>query len=106
MLIAAHPCLTDTAISTINIYEVGFNQNNIEQTIQVFPNPSKGKVSLILNFSDMADLVLYNSAGQSVFNEMGISRYKIIDLGHLAKGIYNLQLKTNDKLFNKKLILK
>ena len=53
----------------------------------------------------MADLVLYNLAGQSVFNQMGISSYKIIDLGHLAKGIYNLQIKTNNKLFNKKLIL-
>lgn len=105
MLIAAHPCLTDTVISTINIYEVGLNQNNIEQTIQVFPNPSKGKISLILIFSDMADLVLYNLAGQSVFNQMGISSYKSIDLGHLAKGIYNLQLKTNNKLVNKKLIL-
>ncbi len=105
MLIAAHPCLTDTAISTINIYEVGLNQNNIEQTIQVFPNPSKGKISLILIFSDMADLVLYNLAGQSVFNQMGIGSYRSIDLGHLAKGIYNLQIKTNNKLFNKKLIL-
>jgi hypothetical protein len=36
---------------------------------------------------------------------MGISRNKIIDLGHLAKGIYNLQIKTNNKLLNKKLIL-
>jgi len=105
MLIAAHPCLTDTTISTINIYEVGLNQNNIEQTIQVFPNPSKGKISLILNFSELTDLVLYNLAGQSVFNQMGISRNKIIDLGHLAKGIYNMQLKTNNKIFNKKLIL-
>ena len=106
MLIAAHPCLTDTAISTINIYEVGFNQNNIEQTIHVFPNPSNGRIRLILNLNDMADLVLYNLAGQSVFNQMAISSYKIIDLGHLAKGIYNLQIKINNKLFNKKLILK
>ena len=81
-----------------------------EDRLRVYPNPLK-KGMLIVSFKDEGNLntslEVKDMAGKTVF-----VKYKIdpgtdkteLDLGHLPNGVYFVQLTTDKKVYNKKLI--
>ena len=73
------------------------NENNIN-AFNVYPNPSKGKVTLSMYLPNTSDMkaIIYNSLGQTVFNNTYLARSGTtsidFDLAHLTSGIYFLKV--------------
>ena len=84
------------------------NDTEVLENIAIYPNPSKGKITLsnIKNI-DLKSAKIYNVLGRLVKDipvEKGVSKLNI-DLSHLSKGIYLLSLKSADKSTTKKLVI-
>lgn len=85
------------------------NENEILENISVYPNPTKGKITLsnIKNI-ELKSAKIYSVLGslvKEILAEDGVSNLEI-DLSQLNKGIYLLNLKSADKSATKKLIIK
>ncbi|MCK4568908.1 MAG: T9SS type A sorting domain-containing protein [Bacteroidales bacterium] len=109
----AEGCQSDTGVTVIFDYDYcfGIGENEHSLNANVFPNPSTGKIMI----------EVYDVSGPvevQVFNILGELRYRDgfkasadghlnqeIDLSALAKGIYLLQIHTNDGLMTAKLII-
>jgi len=84
--------------------------NAISNTV-VVPNPSKGSFELRYSVSEKTDVMvkIFNLQGQLVYtqNYAGVSGKLSakIDLSREAKGVYNLQIITNGKVTNQKVLI-
>ncbi|RLD68163.1 MAG: hypothetical protein DRI84_00490 [Bacteroidetes bacterium] len=73
-------------------------ENENDYKIKVYPNPSKGLITVDIkgNVKDKIELTLYNAQGQLVYNKSidYSSSHKLIkiDIRNLAKGVYTLRL--------------
>ncbi len=92
-------------LSNLFIYE----ENDYD--LEVYPNPAQNEFELIFLLTSIQDIEisLMNSLGQEISkNKIDdfIGQYKkIIDVSYLSKGVYFIQLKTDNEIFNKKIIL-
>ena len=92
-------------LSNLFIYE----ENDYD--LEVYPNPAQNEFELIFLLTSIQDIEisLMNSLGQEIsINKIDdfIGQYKkIIDVSYLSKGVYFIQLKTDNEIFNKKIIL-
>ena len=79
--------------------------------LAIYPNPSRDLFNISFTSDDVQDLRvrILNLIGEELVNEdlqQFIGEYtKQIDLTNNAKGIYFLEIETNDGIINKKLIL-
>jgi hypothetical protein len=87
--------------------DLSLSENKQAQSIQLVPNPSKGKFELIGKEMDQADVFFVNSLGQSTaVVEITRSEYNIsFDCSTLASGIYFVQVTRNGKVEMKKLVI-
>lgn len=113
----------------MNIHPLGFGFNNInsyiakfspvvlssdsfaENTIQIYPNPSNGIVTISGgNLSkEKHQLAIYNELGQQVYNKnMALFNEYTINLSHLSKGVYFITLQSEESNLkqSEKLIIK
>lgn len=66
--------------------------------VSIFPNPNNGNFQIITNGEgQVKEVVIYNIIGEQVyykkFNELNLS----VDLTHLDKGLYMIQIINNDE---------
>ena len=79
--------------------------------LAIYPNPSLDIFNITFTSENIQDLKvrIVNVIGEKLINEdleQFIGAYtKQIDLTNNAKGIYFLEIETNDEIINKKLIL-
>jgi hypothetical protein len=77
----------------------------------VYPNPSQGKTTLKaqLAIAQPYNISVIAQDGRIVWNQSGVAQtdrnYFNLDLTHLSKGIYTLQVQSKDKQYSEKLIL-
>lgn len=92
------------------VFDIGIEELNGLSLMNVYPNPATDAISLDLNFAKAQSIQinLLNIAGQVVYTEalnQTVGAYQQqIDLNEKAKGIYHLQIITNDGIINKKII--
>ena len=74
--------------------------------ILIYPNPTAGNIE-IYNIDKEVTVNVLNSLGQLVFEKMIYSENNKaqLNLSELSNGIYHLWLKTDEKSYNKKLII-
>lgn len=78
---------------------------------EVYPNPFSGQTSIFLSLesSSNVDLTVVNAIGQVVLNKnFGILNGKNnldFDASQLTKGIYSLQINTNNKIITKRIVV-
>ena len=104
------PCIADTAFFYVENITTGINEikNN---TIDIYPNPSRDVFNISFTSETVQDLKvrILNVVGEVIISEdldQFIGEYtKQINLHENAKGIYFLEIETNDGVVNKKLIL-
>ena len=99
-----------TASPTIAVVDAGIVEANGNVLLNIYPNPTTANFILELNLLKANDVKINitNVAGQLVYsNELNqfVGTYKKqISLSEFAKGIYYLQVITNDEVINKKII--
>ena len=85
----------------------GIDDRNTEMNIQLYPNPSNGRVEMqISDFRFKNSVVnVFNIAGAKVFQSVITEPKSQIDLSSQPKGIYFLQLQSGDVVVNKKVVI-
>lgn len=74
-------------------------ENTTIKPIIIYPNPTKGSLYIEGNTTEINSVQIYNMLGQQVYKVQS-TNIKSLDLNHLAKGIYTIQL-NNLKTFYK-----
>ena len=91
-------------------YSINYDITNlleIEDNLQIYPNPSSGMITII--GSRITRISIYNTLGNQLHkvekNNININS-RNIDLSNLARGIYFIQIEQNNKILNSQIILK
>ena len=89
----------DTDVATID-----FGKTN---DVKVFPNPSDGNIAIQLNFDiqGTAQLRLTDMTGKTVLENTAEGTVTELDLDHLAKGVYLLQVIHEGNVYSGKVVL-
>jgi len=70
-----------------------------EASVFIYPNPTKGVLTIQGDVSELEELVISNVLGQSVISLLNVISRKenqiIIDLSHLKKGVYTVKTKSS-----------
>lgn len=104
-LIAANNCYADTSYQSIGINEVGLTKNILERALEIFPNPTTGKIILKCNTPESLALTVYNAEGKKVFYKEKTITGAETDLSFLPAGIYFLQAQNAQHVFAQKIII-
>lgn len=101
-----------STVRTFNFsYNVGIENNTSENSILLYPNPTKGQVSLNIHSakSEEARLTIRDITGRVVYEDaLQLNRghnLHQLNLTQLSQGIYLIAVKNDHINFNKKLIL-
>jgi len=77
--------------------------NEIENKIQIFPNPANKEISII-SHNSISEVKIFTQTGFIVFEEM--SPENTIDVSNLQPGLYFIGIKSDSGLYREKLIIK
>ena len=97
------PIVTNTTLNTILI-PTGL-KNQTETVMNLYPNPSNGSFTIELNTKEKQTLQVFDITGNVVLSQTIENGKAIIDGSHLASGIYNINIKGNNSVANKKLVI-
>jgi len=103
-------CMGDTISLVVTILQSSDITENQSQQISIYPNPSDNIFNIIFSSEEKQDIKfrIFNAIGERVFLESKqqfVGEYtKEIDLTNNAKGIYFLEIETEDGVINKKLM--
>lgn len=83
---------------------VGIETQNLNNEINIFPNPNHGEFTVQVPENNVYDLLVYNTAGENVFTErhIGLSQ-KTFDLPSLPSGIYLVHLVIGNATISRKI---
>ena len=75
--------------------------------MQIFPNPSADQVTVLFNTgnNEHADLKISDPQGRIVFEKTVSGTSSMIDVSTFAKGIYTVEISSNDAVAKKKLVV-
>ncbi len=96
-------CVDTSACYTIN--NIGIAENNLIEEITIFPNPTTGEFQLSVVGYQLSEIKITNVLGQIVYQQQSTDNRQLIDISSEPKGIYFIQLETENGMINKKLIL-
>ena len=96
---------SNSAITTLSIVTCTgiLNLENDQNTIQIYPNPTNGELSLALPFSN-GEIDIYDMNGRSVRSEKITTEKVELKLKDLPSGIYLIKIKSNSQVHTTKLI--
>jgi len=86
-------------ISTTGINELSPKDFNI------FPNPSKGVITINTSSNNLFDVQVYNVLGKLIYNKNGNNKSTTIDLSSINKGIYIVSILIDNKRISKRIII-
>lgn len=69
---------------------LGVNEN-VKQQVVIFPNPTKGLLTLKGEFDTDETVSVYTILGQKVMTEQVKSNEQVLNVSHLAEGIYTIR---------------
>lgn len=91
--------ITDTLMT-------GFSEpDHDDDAFRVFPNPADQAAMLATALPGNADVKVYNASGEIVLRRKLFTDYKL-NTGNLAAGIYYVEIRTADKTFVKRLLVR
>lgn len=84
---------------------VVFDYKN-EITINIFPNPTNGKIHINVLGFNVQHLEVYNLLGERIFSQAGILSKSEIDLSSEPAGVYFIKITNGEKMFTKKIVIR
>jgi hypothetical protein len=110
-LTVGNGCGTETITQTIQIVGTGIESLEDGTTLALYPNPTSDVINIAFNGSKTQNLTVrvVNVGGQLVYND-AVGQYNgqyknVIDLSTVAKGVYFVQLITDQGTINRKVVL-
>jgi len=73
--------------------------------IEIYPNPTSGKV-FVKSDKSINEIDVFNLTGELVLKEKGIEMNNTLDLTSLDKGFYMIVIKTADKVYKQKVLIR
>lgn len=100
------------AARQFNVGNVSVENNVLNNSLQVFPNPSTGNINVSLDIEKSSDLVfkVVDIQGKVVYNErientfIGLNQNEL-QLGNLSNGVYFLQVLTDGAQVTRKIVI-
>ena len=74
-------------------------RKSLKEELKIYPNPT----SDILNISRISDIDVFNMLGDMIISKNNIN---VLDVSKLKSGMYNIRIKNENQLINKKIIKK
>jgi Secretion system C-terminal sorting domain/Glycosyl hydrolase catalytic core len=90
---------------SITIWAMGNEEKQIDNSFNVFPNPSNGIFKIEINNSDNQSIKIFDLYGKLIHNDLIAKNTTEIDLTSYPTGLYFLQLTDGRKKDTKKLML-
>ncbi len=110
-LVAINACGSDTITDTIVTYGIGIDEGLIGETLTVYPNPNDGVFRVDFELEGLKDLEIRitDVTGKMVYSKdvgkaSGAYRENI-DISNYAKGMYLLQIKTNNVVVSRRVTI-
>jgi uncharacterized repeat protein (TIGR01451 family) len=76
-----------------------------ENIAALYPNPSNGSFTIELNTKEKQSIQLFDMTGNMVLSQTIENGKANVDASHLAAGIYNISIKGNGSVTNKKMVI-
>lgn len=108
---ASNSSYSSSKSNTAAISVLGIKQNSMNDKLSIYPNPTNGLLTMNINFAQKQNVVIriFSLQGKLLSQEqISVSNgvfMKDIDLSSYAKGMYHIQLTTNEGIYNKKVVL-
>ena len=97
------PIVTNTVSTTVTA--LGIAENEVSDSVKIYPNPANNSLSISLNQNDAIKLVTINNMiGQKVKVISADIDLSKIDISTLSAGTYFIKVETNNGEITKKLI--
>ncbi|HVE62129.1 MAG TPA: T9SS type A sorting domain-containing protein, partial [Chitinophagaceae bacterium] len=80
-------------------------ENNSISDVMVYPNPTTGMFTLEMETLETTTIVIYDLQGKLVISEKMDTGKKQIDLSHVGRGVYHLQVISDKGMVNKKVVV-
>jgi hypothetical protein len=80
--------------------------NNSKLDSYIYPNPSNGIINISLTSNEKTVVSLFNALGQKIYSKTLNNIYSTLDFSNYPKGIYLLELRTDNQRSVKKITLK
>ncbi len=104
-LTASNGCSTSQFCTNITITLTGIGENKITDKFNIFPNPSNGKIDIDIIAFDKPQLKILNVFGVQCYLANLTRGHNQIDIEHLPKGIYFLNIGTQENNETRKIII-
>lgn len=109
-LTATGPCGTSTSTATVVITQVGLQDNDLSQTLSLYPNPNDGNFTLSFDFTTQKDVTIevFDVSGRIIYTdrENNIMTYnKQIGLESAESGIYFVRIITTEGVVTEKVMV-
>jgi len=89
----------------LNLGNASSTHNVIDYSTNIYPNPAKHNIMIEnINFT-INSIDIYNVTGQLVMSEYVNSMNTVLNISDLEKGIYLLDIKSNDSSIKRKIII-
>lgn len=104
------PCGTDTYTQVITITEVGVLDNELENTLSIYPNPNNGQFTVSFGFTAETDVTveLTDMAGRviSSVQQNNVTNFQQqIGSEDLAGGVYFVNIRTDEGVVTRKIVV-
>jgi hypothetical protein len=104
------PCGTATSTTTVVITQVGLQDNDLSNTLSLYPNPNDGNFTLSFDFTVAKDVTIevLDMSGRIIFSdqENGIMSYnKQIGLESAESGMYFVRIVTTEGVVTEKVMI-
>lgn len=105
-LIASNACNSDTVYTVVNILSVGLpDKINGDNAMLVWPNPANGKIKIDYTANENMEVSIYSLEGRLVFYKNNVAKNEELNISKINKGLYDIRIKTGDKIVNQKLVV-
>ncbi len=91
-------------VSVIDCTDVGVDENNKEDMVEVYPNPATNQLTIKTAQFKEKEIRITDVLGNLIQQSMLNSHQSTIDISNLAKGIYFIELQTEKGILRRKFV--
>ena len=92
-----------SAVSELKVFAPGIQQLAVDD-IQIFPNPAKDQLNIIVPELDGQQIIIVNIHGQQVYSSELTNQHTKVDISLFEKGLYFVQILSENQNLVRKVV--